>query len=284
MSGGPRRAGDADAGGIGVAIDGAGRTGHAGLRMEYPLRGVPELLLGQILLALAVLFLATYLTAAALSKLRIPGILGALLVAMAAHGTPLARLLSEPAVAPVVEFLGNLAVLFLLFFIGLQIDVREMRSSSRDVALLTVLNTVPPFLLGTAAALVTGYGWVVAFVVGLTRMPTAEAVIVPILDEFGLIRTRVGRFIVGTGVLDDVIEVFLIAFVSVWIGERTATSAAAQGLVENEILRIALGAIAFVAAAWIAHRFLLRRLAGWLPRRPRNLVLLSMIVLFGAGG
>ena len=33
-----------------------------------------------------------------------------------------------------------------------------------------------------------GYGWLMALVIGLTHMPTAEAVIVPILDEFKLIR------------------------------------------------------------------------------------------------
>ncbi len=35
-----------------------------------------------------------------------------------------------------------------------------------------------------AAMLALGYGWLLAFVIGLTRMPTAEAVIVPIPDEF----------------------------------------------------------------------------------------------------
>jgi len=117
-------------------------------------------------------------------------------------------------------FLAQLGVLFLLFFIGRQIDLKEMRSLSRDIVWATALNTMVPFLLGVVVMLALGYGWVVAFVIGLTCMPTAEAVIVPILDEFNMIRTRVGGFIVGAGVLDDVIEIFLIAFVSVWIGGK----------------------------------------------------------------
>jgi len=55
------------------------------------------------------------------------------------------------------------------------------------------LNTTVPFLMGMGVMLALGYGWLMAFVIGLTRMPTAEAVIVPILDEFKLIRTRVGE-------------------------------------------------------------------------------------------
>lgn len=100
-------------------------------------------------------------------------------------------------------------MLFLLFFIGLQIDLAEMRALSRDIVRATVFNTAFPFLLGMGVMLLLGYGWLVAFVIGLTRMPTAEAVIVPILDEFRMVRTRMGEFIIGVGVLDDVIEMFL---------------------------------------------------------------------------
>jgi hypothetical protein len=94
-----------------------------------------------------------------------------------------------------------------------------MKDQSGDIVWLTALNTIVPFLLGMAVMLALGYGWLLALVIGLTRMPATEAVIVPILDEFKLIRTRVGEFIIGAGVLDDVIEVILVAFVSVWIGE-----------------------------------------------------------------
>jgi len=87
-----------------------------------------------------------------------------------------------------LAFLADLGVLFLLFYIGLQIDLKEMLNQSGDIIRLTVLNTLVPFLMGMAVMLALGYGWLMALVIGLTRMPTAEAVIVPILDEFKLIR------------------------------------------------------------------------------------------------
>lgn len=243
-----------------------------------------EVLVGKLLLALTLLLGAAYLLAALLSRYRIPGILGALAVAMVAHYTPLDSLLLGPDLYPVFGFLANLGVLFLLFFIGLQIDMGEMRKLSRDIVWLTVLNTSFPFLLGMLVMLAMGYGWMLAFVIGLTRMPTAEAVIVPILDEFNLIRTRVGRFIVGTGVLDDVIEVFLIAVISVWIGEKTVATTLAGNLIEDEVLRLILVIMVFVLAAWLSYRWLAAWLSRLLPRRPRNLTLLSMLVVFGFGG
>ena len=235
---------------------------------------------GELLLLLAALFGLTFAVGGLLEKLRIPGILGALFVAMVAHYTPLGSDLLQPPLYDAFSFLAQLGVLFLLFFIGLQIDPGEMRSLSRDIIWATVLNTTVPFLLGMTVMLTLGYGWLVAFVIGLTTMPTAEAVIVPILDEFRLIRTRVGGFVVGAGVLDDIIEVFLIAVVSVWIGEKTLGAGGA----EREIGGLVLGVAIFVALTWLSYRWLLPAVASWLPRRPRNLILLTMLVLFGFGG
>jgi len=241
-----------------------------------------ETQVGEILLNLALLFGLTYLAAIFLSRLRIPGILGALFVAMAAHYTAIGKsLLTTPLHEP-FSFLAELGVLFLLFYIGLQIDLKEMRKMSGDIIWCTVLNTAVPFVLGAAAMLGLGYGPLLAFVVGLTTMPTAEAVIVPILDEFQLIRTRVGAFIIGAGTLDDVIEVFLIALVSLLIGGKAAGMGGA-GLA-REVMGIVFGLLVFIIIAWVCRQWLLAPLGRWLPRRPRNLLFLSIVVLFGFGG
>lgn len=235
---------------------------------------------GELLLHLGGLFGLSFLLGGLLERWRIPGILAALLVAMASHGTRLGEALTRPPFEAPFAFLAQIGVLFLLFFIGMQIDRRELRSLRGDIVWATVLNTALPFLFGVAVMLVLGYGWTVAFVVGLSRMPTAEAVIVPILDEFQMVRTRVGEFIVGVGVLDDVIEVFLVAFVSVWIGGQTL---GVQGT-QREVVDILVSLALFALAAWLVYRWILPFLANWLPRRPRNLILLSMLVMFAFGG
>ncbi len=233
--------------------------------------------IGELLLYLALLFALTYMLAGLLERIRIPGILAALFVAMAVRYMPLGGHLLSPEFHLPLSFLADLGVLFLLFFIGLQIDLNEMRDQSGDIIWLTVLNTTVPFLMGMAVMLALGYGWLMAFVIGLTRMPTAEAVIVPILDEFRLIRTRVGEMIIGAGVLDDVIEVFLVALVSVWIGEKA-------GDVGGGITGLIMGVLTFMLLAWVCHRWVIVFMGRWLPRRPRNLMLLSMVILFGFGG
>jgi len=237
-------------------------------------------LLGQFLLLLALLFALTYFLSGLLERLKIPGILAALFVAMGMHYTPVGLLLNKGINGDIFTVLADLGVLFLLFFIGLQIDVKEMRNQSGEIILATVLNTLFPFLMGVGVMLWLGYSWTLAFVIGITRMPTAEAVIVPILDEFGLMRTKVGNYIVGAGVLDDMIEVFLVAFVSVWIGTATGLIVSDSG----EIAEIVLDVGIFTAVAWFARRFVLIPLSHWTKMKVSNLIMLMILVLFIFGG
>lgn len=240
-----------------------------------------EAQIGEILLELGILFLATIALGGLLHRVRIPAIIAALLVAMAAHYTPLGERLLSPELYGMFTFLAQLGVLFLLFFIGVQIDFVELRSMSKDILWLTVLATALPFVFGVLAMLGMGYGWVVALVIGMTRMPTAEAVIVPILDEFGLIRTRVGRFIVGAGTLDDVLEVALVAIVSVWIAED-ATAGAVSIWAKLQPILIGMGLLA--ALAVLSYRWFLPMLGRWLPRDPRSLVMIALLSMLLFGG
>ena len=115
------------------------------------------LLVGELLLLLAALRGATYLLGGLLSRWHIPVILGAPLLSMAAHHTPLGtELLSRP-LYPVSSCISNIGVP--LLFIGLQVDFGEMRRQRRDIVWLTVFNTALPFLLGAAFLLSPGYGW-----------------------------------------------------------------------------------------------------------------------------
>ena len=234
-----------------------------------------ETVLGQVLFFLSVIFALTLVIGTLLLRARIPLILSALFIGIGLHYLPAAALLKTPQFETIFSFMADLGVLFLLFYIGLQIEVGKMRRVGGDIVLLTILNTIIPFLLGMAAMLWFGYGWLIAFVVGMTQMPTAEAVIVPILDEFRLIKTRIGTFIVGAGVLDDVIEVFLVAFVSVWIGLREGGVTGG-----DEITILAFGVLSFLLFSWIMYRYFPLLFARYIPKNSISLLILSLALLF----
>jgi Ca2+-transporting ATPase len=115
-----------------------------------------EVELGQLLLSLSVVFALTYTLGYLLARFRIPSILAALFVGIALSYIPLfSSIHLVPAFENTYTFLADLGVLFLLFHIGLQIELGEMKKSGHEIIWLTVLNTLFPFLFGTVAMLAT---------------------------------------------------------------------------------------------------------------------------------
>ncbi|HHC07983.1 MAG TPA: cation:proton antiporter [Actinobacteria bacterium] len=243
-----------------------------------------EVEFGSALAEIALLLGIAFVVGSIFDRVRVPRILAALFVGMGAHlvlGAP------DPS-APLGEILGllgQLGVLWLLLLIGLEIDPREMSNMGGDIVLLTVFNTVVPFLFGFGFMLALGYGVFLSLFIGMTRMPTAEAVVVPILDEFGMVNTRVGRFVVGAGVLDDLVEVVLVVVASVWIGTTAAGTGGSLGTaIEHDVVDVVGGGAAFALVAYAAYRWILPFLATWTRGRPRELLLLSSVTLFALGG
>lgn len=236
--------------------------------------------LGLSLLQLGVLFLLAYGASGLLNRLRIPGVLGALLLALAIHLTPFGESMLSEGTGEILTFLAHLGAMFLLFYIGLQLDFVALRKLGGDVLLLTLLASLLPFLFGFGAMLALGLTTFTAVILGMTCVPTAEAVVAPILDEFGLTRTTVGRLIIGAGTLDDVFEILLVVTVSGWIGSRGEGSSGVETELEIAALGLALLAILCV----VLGRWLLPRMARWLPAEPRHRVLLSVAVLLLFGG
>jgi len=185
---------------------------------------VSEGTLGSLLMVSAVLFAATFLIGTPLKRLHIPMLVSALFVGMIVPYTPLQVYLQTPSFPHSFSLLADIGVIFLLFFIGLEIDLEKMRKQGREITLAMFLNAIGPFLLGTAFMRLVGYDWLMSGIMGIALMPTAEAVIVPLLDKFGLIHTRTGRYIIGVGVLDDIIEVMMVIAASLWIGEHEGTT------------------------------------------------------------
>lgn len=239
-----------------------------------------EHFLGRFLLLLSFLFFMVYIIAGFLEKLKIPGILAALFIAMGVKYTFVGELLNFGLNGKIFSVLANLGVLFLLFFIGLEVDISKMKKQSKDIILATFLNTLFPFLMGVWVMIYLGYGWVLAFVIGITRMPTAEAVIVPILDEFKLIKTKVGEYIIGAGVLDDVIEVFLVAFVSVWIGLQGGS----EINFGKDVSFIVFYFFLFIFVSVLAKKYILPFLGRRKTKKVYDLIVLTVATLFLFGG
>ena len=96
----------------------------------------------------------------------------------------------------------------------------------------------------------------------------AEATIAPILDELGVIKTKIANLIVGPCIFDDVAEVMIASLASVMVGAEQAAA--------NPIF-LMIGFLPFVAFALVFHRFIIP-LINRFDREPKDTHLLLLIV------
>ena len=114
--------------------------------------------------------------------------------------------------------LSTMGMLFLLFMIGFNLEIGQMKRFGTHILKGAIL------IVGLEAAVVgallfflfpaqIGYSPLVAVVVALSFATVGEAVLLPILAKFNLLKTKFGQLTLGIGTLDDVLEVLTLIMI-----------------------------------------------------------------------
>ncbi len=225
---------------------------------------------------LSLMFFASYLLHLAFHKARIPGLLAPFIIGLVFQGilpiTPIG--VFEPS--ETISAFSNLGIVFLLFLIGINLESQQLRSLSKSITALAILNICFSSLLGSLILVTLGYPPLISILVAMALATVAETTIAPILDEMGLLKTKVANLIIGPGILDDVAEVLLASVASFSIGAQADITS---------ISFLVLGLILFFGLALFSQRALMP----WLIRLDPNcdderIFLLTLFVaLFFAG-
>ena len=114
--------------------------------------------------------------------------------------------------------LSSMGMLFLLFMIGFNLEIGQMKRFGTHIlkgAILivgleaTVVGAILFFLFPDQI----GNSPVVAVVVALSFATVGEAVLLPILAKFNLLKTQFGQLTLGIGTLDDILEVLTLIMI-----------------------------------------------------------------------
>jgi len=169
-------------------------------------------------LFLGLIFILTFLIGNLIEKIRIPWIFASLIIGFFfAIYNPFEYITSSST----FTFLAQLGMYFLLFIIGLEIDLRELKKSTKFIFGSAIFIILFEGLCGMLLLkFLFGLDWLISFLVGLSFATVGEAILVPILDEFKLVNSELGQAIIGIGTLDDLIEVFILILVSILIGSK----------------------------------------------------------------
>lgn len=212
-----------------------------------------------VLFGLALLLLAAKAGGLLARRFGQPAVLGELLVGIVL-GNALPPLFGAAGLEfvrtdPTLHVLAEVGVLLLLFDVGLEADLRGLRSVGLSALLVALLGVAAPFALGWGvAALLLPEAPVVAHVfVGASLTATSVGITARVLKDLGALQSREGQTILGAALLDDVLGLVILAVVS-----GMATGAGAGPCVVTTIVG---KAVLFLGGAALLGHFLWARIA-----------------------
>lgn len=172
-----------------------------------------------VFLLIAAIFIVTLLLGRALEKIRVPWIFAALLIGA---GLAVYNPFADITTSHTFELLARLGMYFLLFLVGLELNIGKLRQRSGFILRSVLVIILLEGLLGSLVVhFVFGYGWMVSALVALSFATVGEAILVPILHEFNLVNTPLGQSLIGIGTADDVAEILLLLVASILVGTQS---------------------------------------------------------------
>src|SRR6266581_531853 len=195
----------------------------------------------QLALLLAILLPACKIAASLCSRFGIPAILGELLVGVVLGPGALnllhLRLFDGGQATGALMLLAQLGGLVLMFVAGIETDIDRMREASVTAFLVALSGVIWPFFLGAAVGHLLGLSWQTSFFLGGALTATSVSISARTLMDAGKMSSPEATVILGAAVIDDVMGLFVLAF----LAAGSTTKGASFGL-------------APMATAWLQQR------------------------------
>src|SRR5262249_30885293 len=138
-------------------------------------------------------------------RARLPSVVGLFLAGVVAGPHGLSLLEKN---APVADFVGNLGMLLLMFFAGLETDLVLFRQARNRTMIFGLLTTTFPLILGTAVGFLFGYQAVAAVVIG-SLLASHTLLSIPIVNQLGLNRLEPMAVTNGATCISDTLSLLV---------------------------------------------------------------------------
>lgn len=141
-----------------------------------------------------------------------------------------------------MQYSSELALVLLLFLVGLQSNIRGLLSVGRNALSVAVAGVTLPIAMGIGVCALLGFATSLqAWFIGAMLAATSVGITARMLGDRNLLKTRSAEVILGAAVIDDVLGIMLLAMLA---------SAAVTGVVSAwELLWIVAKAVLFFAGA-----------------------------------
>jgi len=225
-------------------------SGMASLVAPIPLLATVEaenspIVLAGVLLSLVVIYLASKLGAELAKRFDFPPVLGELVAGVIVgvtalhlvvfpesglsasdsvvmsvlqwinHLSPAALTSVFESQSEVISVLAELGVIILLFEIGLESDLRQLKEVGTQAVIVACVGVAVPFAAGTVGLMMLfNVPAIPAIFAGAALTATSIGITSKVLSELGQLKSKEGQIIVGAAVIDDVLGIIVLAVVA----------------------------------------------------------------------
>lgn len=186
------------------------------------------------LLALFILLLAAKIGEEICRRIHQPVVIGEILAGTIVGPSVLGLIELDTT----IDVFAELGVIFLLFWVGLETKLGDIRSVGKPATLVGIFGVVIPVAAGIGGAFALGASTSTAVFIGAALAATSVGITSAILVELDLQAGPAGRTILGAAVIDDVLALMILAL---------ATGIASEGGISfGEIALLLVLSIAFL--------------------------------------
>ncbi|WP_423222261.1 cation:proton antiporter [Candidatus Amarolinea aalborgensis] len=210
-----------------------------------------------------VLILLAAKTASLVERFGQPAVLGELVAGVILGNLALVGLrgLEPMKDNEIIKFLAELGVVILLFQVGLESNIQQMRRVGARALLVALIGVIAPFVLGAyviGPLLLPGLPSATYLFIGAALTATSVGITARVFRDFGKLQTPEAQIVLGAAVIDDVIGLIILAVVSAIV------TAGAVNL--GAIAVITAKALVFLTGAIVLGQILAARLGRILSR------------------
>lgn len=190
-----------------------------------------------ILLDLFIVLLAAKLGDELFKRIRQPAVIGEILAGVLIGPSVLG--LVEPG--ETLEVFAELGVVFLLFWVGLETRLSDLRDVGGVASRVGVLGVVIPLAAGIGVGVAFGESTDASLFIGASLVATSVGITSAALIDLGALRTLAARTILGAAVIDDILAMIVLS-IAVGLSEGAGFDAVSLALV----IVLSLGFVFFV--------------------------------------
>lgn len=164
----------------------------------------------EVLLGLFIVFVAAQIGAEISQRLKLPAVVGEIAAGVLVGPAVLGWIhINEP-----LEVLAEIGAVLLLFSVGLETRVEDLKRVGRTASAVGVAGVVLPFVLGAAWAKLSGYDTPRAMFVASAFVATSAGITARVLHDLGVLGRTESRVILGAAVIDDILAMLLLGAVT----------------------------------------------------------------------